>query len=113
MFGKVCSLALSATLSMCGCASVPHWYIMNPEVREDAIRWDELWCESYSLADMPAHAEVLGREPWPVECDAIQDRRIQRMVNSPLRGMERVTIHEASTGRTRSVIVPKGTVVVP
>ena len=89
---------LTAAVLIGGCASTPY--------QQWRAQYEEFGCSDYGIVHLPSYAKYFDVEPMPEEC-------LETPPPVPaLAGMERVTIHDAETGSTRSVIVPRGTVIV-
>ena len=90
-------LVLATAVLIGGCASTPY------------ARWraqmEEFGCADYGLEHYPSYVEYFDVEPIPEECLAPQPP-------TALSGMHSVTVHDVETGSTRSVLVPRGTVIV-
>lgn len=67
-------------------------------------RYEELNCDRYDVVNLPGFAKYINAEAMPDEC-FLPPRKA-------LVGYKRVTIYDAETERTNSVIVPEGAVVV-
>ena len=90
-------LLLTAAVLIGGCASTPY--------QQWRARMDELGCNGHSIYEYPTHARYFGVEPMRTEC-------MEFPPATALSGMERMSVHDAETGSTRSVFVPRDTVIV-
>jgi len=90
-------LLLTTAVLIGGCASTPH--------QQWRARMDELGCRDYGLEHYPSYAKYFDVEPIPEEC-------MEFPPPTALSGMQSVSVHDAETGSTRSVLVRKGTVIV-
>ena len=90
-------LLLTAAVLIGGCGVTPY--------QQWRARMDELGCKDYDMLQYPPYAKYFDVEPIPEEC-------LEFPPPTALSGMQRVSVHDAETGSTRSVVVPKGTVIV-
>ena len=105
--------AVLGTVALSGCAALfPEYHTFQ----DAKARYAELGCEDYPLFTRFESYRTMfpPAERYPVACRNLDDYFTDRALAArrAYAGMERVSIYDASTGRTTSAIVPKGTVVI-